>query len=96
MDLGLKHDDCFEKQDMINRINSFKRPGTDKNSTQDQFRKTQPTKQEAYTSKKPSWQTEDKDEPMHSHGVYFPKEKHISFKILSIGNQEVGKSCLIK
>lgn len=27
---------------------------------------------------------------------FFPKEKHVAFKIVSVGNAEVGKSCLIK
>ena len=37
-DLGLKSDDCFEKQDMITRLEQFKRPSTDKSKKQEQFR----------------------------------------------------------
>lgn len=98
-DLGLKHDDCFEKQDMIQRVEDFKknRKGGATSFNQSEYTRmnTEDPKPEPRPSsgmKKPS--TNSASSTAFA-GSMSPDEQ-ISFKILSIGNQEVGKSCLIK
>ena len=60
--LGIKHDDCVEKSDLIQRIKEKK--GVNRRNT------TVPKSQ--------------------------PSSEHLSIKILSIGDPECGKSCIIK
>lgn len=80
--LGLKHDDCFEKSEMINRVQDFKNKRDGKSTNEAPPRapsssnKARETTSNASTSKAGS----------------MGSEEPIAFKILSVGNQEVGKS----
>jgi len=90
--LGLKHDDCFEKQDMINRLKEQreKMGGDSKGFGRST---TQGPPRPPSSSSKP---TRAPTQPTTSAYAGAMSEEPIAFKILSVGNQEVGKSCLIK
>lgn len=96
-ELGLKHEDCYEKSDLINRVRQAQgdsEPGSSQSQRADpKFNRTY-TQKPAYTDQKPSWQKEDAK--YETGAGFFPKEKFKAFKIISVGNSEVGKSCLIK
>ena len=97
----MKHDDCFEKSDLINRINEYKqrkKGGEGGGDSGRQFGRSATSgpgetggfafnKENAYNASN----TAKSSQPS-----FIPKEDHIAFKIISVGNQEVGKSCLIK
>lgn len=83
--LGLKSEDCFEKKEMIDRVQEYKDRMTGGSSKQAPPRaepKPKPRKTESSSS-------------TTTPGA-MGTEEPIAFKILSVGNQEVGKSCLIK
>ena len=90
----MRSDDCFEKQDLIKRIEETaeaRNPGAfKKQSTTDAFKENSKTGQSSFTATQSSYQPSGKD------FTYAPKPTHICFKITSVGNSEVGKSCLIK
>ena len=93
-DLGLTHDDWVEKQDMINRIQQFRGK---KKDAEPEYRSTTdiPKKPESSsgTRKAASGTTSS---GATSFAGTMDSEDVVSFKILSVGNPEVGKSCLIK
>ncbi len=81
--LGMRHDDCVEKSDLITRItNATTRKRDEASSSSSKARDYQ---RYATTSAPP---------PAPSGPP--PSSKEIAIKIISAGNQEVGKSCLIK
>lgn len=95
--LGIKSDDCFEKNDLISRIKDY----------QDNKKKAkeaqQPNRKQSDTTQ-PTSNKENKQPPKAQNsfntttGPYscMPPIEQVCLKIISIGNQEVGKSCLIK
>lgn len=84
---GIKRDDCFEKEDLIKRI-------------QEVAGNRQKASDQARSSSKPSDSTGTRTKPTFTpSGRNFtcqPKQEAVIFKITSVGNSEVGKSCLIK
>ncbi len=84
--LGVKRDDCFEKSELVKRVEEHLQK-------QPNFKKQNTAKPETYDTKsepKSTYQPSDKN------WTYAPPPTHICFKITSVGNSEVGKSCLIK
>jgi small GTP-binding protein len=85
--IGVKSDDCFEKADLIRRIEDYKEQRKGKRPASANRTAYQPSNDEkASTGFVPS----GKDFSC------MPKSAAVSLKITSIGNSEVGKSCLIK
>ena len=94
--LGLSHDDWFEKQDMINRIQELSRSKKDSKPEYTRSTTEIPKKAESRSeSRKPAEKSSSTSGAASFAGT-MDSEDVISFKILSIGNQEVGKSWLIK
>lgn len=91
--LGLKHDDCFEKQDMINRVQEYKdrKNGGGKTFTRSSTEAPPRAPSSSQTKRKESYTAK-----ATAHTGTMGSEEPVAFKILSVGNQEVGKSCLIK
>lgn len=82
--LGIRHDDCLEKADLITRLNNRKGgPGDDGNSTPRRASNDAPPGRSASKENRP---------PNPNHKA--PKSMRI--KVISLGNAGVGKSCLIK
>lgn len=90
--LGVKRDDCFEKDDLICRVKEAK-AGRGKPAGSKQ------------TGRPPRSSTENTRQPSGATGSDFhfdaslyemPKPATVFFKIISVGNSESGKSCLIK
>ncbi|CDW82635.1 small gtp-binding protein domain containing protein [Stylonychia lemnae] len=105
--LGIKSDDCFEKNDLINRIKEYQENKKNKGASS----KPEPHRRQSdfaqHTSSQGATGTSQNKEnakPKASasgaanQGPYscMPIPEQVCFKIISIGNQEVGKSCLIK
>lgn len=85
--IGVKSDDCFEKADLIRRIEEYKENKKAKRpSSANRTAYQPPNDEKASTGFVPSGQDFS----------YQPKSSAVSIKITSIGNSEVGKSCLIK
>ena len=92
VDLGLKHDDCFEKQDMINRVQEFKDNRKGGGADKSYGRSTTEAPRKA--PRPSSGMKRNASNAASSTGFSgtMGTEEPVSFKILSIGNQEVGKS----
>jgi len=84
--LGVRRDDCFEKGDLIKRLED-NRPGG---------AKPKPESKENYQPTPGANGSSSTYTPSGKDFTYAPKASHICFKITSVGNSEVGKSCLIK
>ena len=84
--LNVKRDDCFEKEDLIQRLKEQKagnkKPPTSNAPRPPRADSTDYSRQES-TSFDPS-------------KFEMPGPSQVTFKIISVGNTEVGKSCLIK
>ena len=92
--LGLKRDDCFEKTDLIKRIEEYletKKQKKANNAANNFTEKEKPAQNAAFSNTQQSSAFTPS-----SDFSYMPENDTVSFKIVSIGNQEVGKSCLIK
>jgi len=92
--LDIGRDDCFEKDDLINKVKEHQN-GAKKSSSQSQSFPKPPrdsSKSTAGGSGKPFSESFKFD----SKTCEFPEPVNLSLKIISVGNQEVGKSCLIK
>ena len=90
--LGIKRDDCFEKDDLIVRLKEAKagrgKPaGSGANS--------RPPRSKTEATRQPSGAT-GQDFHFDSSKYEMPKPATVFFKIISVGNSESGKSCLIK
>ena len=90
--LGIKKDDCFEKADLIKRIEEYKE---NKKSSKQQAKSS--SKEESRGGSRPR-NAPSQSTPGASTGnfTYMPTANTVCFKITSVGNSEVGKSCLIK
>ena len=93
--VGMKSNDCFEKADLIKRIGEYKQ--------QKKANKEQASSRGAAADPPPRQsQSQYRPPPPGDYGSssaefsYMPKPTHACFKITSVGNSEVGKSCLIK
>ena len=97
----MKRDDCFEKNDLIKRIEEYKQnkknkktKGAADSSNPWERQKNQGTTKTSFTG------TATGDSSYASAATenftYMPPPAHVCFKITSVGNSEVGKSCLIK
>lgn len=84
--IGVKSDDCFEKSDLIKRIEEYKETKS-KNKRPASAARTQQSSQAAPGSTYV---------PSSKNFSCMPENKAVCFKITSVGNSEVGKSCLIK
>lgn len=84
--LGIKRDDCFEKADLVKRVEEYQ-------ATKQSKRKEQ---QPSSSGPHPDYSAKSTFVPSGNEFTLGPKPDHICFKITSVGNQEVGKSCLIK
>ena len=78
----MKRDDCFEKEDLVNRLREVK-------NNKKPPRSQQKTRTENTREKAESFNFDPSKYEM-------PKPPTVFFKIISVGNQESGKSCLIK
>lgn len=85
--LGIKRDDCFEKSDLIKRVEEYKE--SKKGAKKAPYEDSKPTQKETPGS-------QNTFTPSGQNFTYAPPAAHILFKITSVGNSEVGKSCLIK
>jgi len=89
--LNAKRDDCFEKEDLVNRLREVKagrgKPPPPSSSKQ----RSQPDQSKRSTSH--STQDSSSYDPS---SFEMPKPQSAFFKVISAGNQESGKSCLIK
>ena len=95
----MKRDDCFEKSDLISRIEEYKEQKAAKKASQ------KPTAgaadrpprggAQAQSSNTRPGPTPDMGTPSGDF-TYMPTANQVCFKITSVGNSEVGKSCLIK
>ncbi|CAI2372096.1 unnamed protein product [Moneuplotes crassus] len=85
--LNLKSDDCFEKKEMIDRVEEYKSRTQGGGS-----KKATPQAPPRSSASKPTRTASNTSTSAGAMGTDEP----IAFKILSVGNQEVGKSCLIK
>lgn len=83
--VGVKSDDCFEKSDLIRRIEEYKenRKGNKRPPSGNRTAFSADTKNMGFT-------------PSGKDFTYMPKSAAVNLKITSVGNSEVGKSCLIK
>lgn len=82
--------DCIEKKDLIDRIEQFKAAKSNSGS--------RPSESQG-GAKPPTGSEKTRQQPKGSTASFsssIPKETTVSFKIISVGNPEVGKSCLIK
>lgn len=85
--IGVKSDDCFEKADLIKRIEEYKETKKGNSKRPQSAAKTQQFSQPAPGSSYV---------PSGKNFSCMPENKAVCFKITSVGNSEVGKSCLIK
>ena len=85
--LGIKRDDCFEKDDLVDRLKQAK-AGKAKAGGRPPRGKTENTRQ----SSSQSGAGFNYDSSLYE----MPKPATVFFKIISVGNSESGKSCLIK
>lgn len=84
--IGEKSDDCFEKSDLIRRIEDYK---------ENRKSKRPPTANRTGYSQQ-SESTSAAFQPSGKEFSCMPKSAAVALKITSVGNSEVGKSCLIK
>lgn len=95
--LSVKRDDCFEKEDLINRVRESKaKQGTKPTAGSSTNVGGGSSKQESNYQKKPSTHNTQESYSFDSATFEMPKPVHTYFKVISVGNQEAGKSCLIK
>ena len=95
--IGMKRDDCFEKSDLIARIEEYKEQKASKKA-QNKTSSNAPrgdSKSGARTSAAAGASTSAPQMPTGDF-TYMPTKDLVCFKITSVGNSEVGKSCLIK
>ena len=85
--IGVKSDDCFEKADLIKRIEEYKETKKGNSKRPQSGVRPQQSSQAAPGSTYV---------PSGKNFTYMPENKAVCFKITSVGNSEVGKSCLIK
>jgi len=93
----MKRDDCFEKSDLIARIEEYKEQKASKKA-QNKTSSNAPrgdSKSGARTSAAAGASTSAPQMPTGDF-TYMPTKDLVCFKITSVGNSEVGKSCLIK
>ena len=79
--LGARHEDCFEKNDLIARIEEHRE------SKRGQKKEEQ---------KAPTATRKDSNKENRQSTMGMPVPEQICLKIISVGNSETGKSCLIK
>ena len=90
--LGVKRDDCFEKDDLISRVRETKKKGTAGKGSTSNTRQNEST----YQRNNSSNFTNESSFTFDTSSFEMPKPAHAFFKVISVGNQEAGKSCLIK
>ena len=93
--LDINYDDCFEKQDMINRLKEHQNSKTGGGKTFTRSTTEAPPRPPS-SSAGPKRSTTQTNAASGSCAGSMGAEEPVAFKILSVGNQEVGKSCLIK
>jgi small GTP-binding protein len=81
--LGIKRDGCFEKEDLLQKIKEYQNNKKPPSGPKAQFSRTETNY--SYESKAFDSSAFDPPEPVN-----------VFFKVISVGNSEVGKSCLIK
>eukprot|EP00357_Protocruzia_adherens_P022672 CAMPEP_0115005294 /NCGR_PEP_ID=MMETSP0216-20121206/19769_1 /TAXON_ID=223996 /ORGANISM="Protocruzia adherens, Strain Boccale" /LENGTH=382 /DNA_ID=CAMNT_0002371559 /DNA_START=77 /DNA_END=1225 /DNA_ORIENTATION=- len=98
--LGMKHDDCFEKADLVARVQEYKTGGGVNRS--DSRRQTSTNSgRGSSTNVRNQARHNSQSTSSSSSSSAAPKKgkeaaKYVNVKILSVGDYEVGKSCLIK
>lgn len=90
----MKTDDCFEKSDLISRIDEYKEQKAAKKASRP-TETAKPPKPAASSSNRPTPAAPETPTPSGDF-TYMPTANQVCFKITSVGNSEVGKSCLIK
>jgi len=93
--LGVKRDDCFEKVDLIRRIEEYKEQKAGRKAKGPANARKSSTNAAAAGERSSSAAGAPPETPSGNF-TYMPTQNQVCFKITSVGNQEVGKSCLIK
>jgi len=91
--LNVGSEDCFEKSDMIAKLQKLQEPkrrGSEAPKPPSGFPRSQANKENSA----PPPQKSKTFTPVPGAGI--PKPETLTIKIVSVGNAEVGKSCLIK
>lgn len=94
--LGVKRDDCFEKDDLINRVRETKQKGSRAKAGSSTNVGGGARQESNYQKKTSTNNTNYESYSFDTASFEMPKPAHAFFKVISVGNQEAGKSCLIK
>ena len=98
--LGVNRNDCFEKDDLVNRLKEVKANGGSKPNRSEQSTGASKTRARQESNSRPtgghSSSNTYNDDDFDLSKFAMPSPANLFFKIISVGNQEAGKSCLIK
>ena len=89
----MKHDDCFEKSDLISRVNEYKQRkkggegGVDASRQFNRSSTSGPGETGGFAfNKENAYNANSQNAQKSSTPSFIPKEDHIAFKIISVGN----------